>query len=141
MLTLFRHLSLATLAVSTLLAGCTVLEVDRIDYKSAGKGPSLEVPPDLTALSRDTRYTVPGSSITASGYAAGQTNVSVPTAAASISDVRIERAGNQRWLVVPESPDKVWPTVKEFWQENGFLMKVEMPEAGDATEEDSAGQG
>ena len=44
--------------------------------------------------------------------------------------VRIERSGNQRWLVVPENPDKVWPIVKEFWQEHGFLVKLELPEAG-----------
>ena len=44
--------------------------------------------------------------------------------------VRVERNGNQRWLVVPETPEKVWPMVKEFWQESGFLIKVEVPEAG-----------
>ena len=130
MLTLFRPLSLATLAISTLLAGCSVLEGDRIDYKSAGKGPSLEVPPDLTALSRDTRYTVPGGSVTASGYAAGQTNVSVPTAAASISDVRIERAGNQRWLVVARPADQLWGSVRDFWQESGFLISIDQQNLG-----------
>ena len=32
--------------------------------------------------------------------------------------------------MVQEPPEKVWPVVKAFWQENGFLIKVEMPEAG-----------
>jgi outer membrane protein assembly factor BamC len=27
-------------------------------------------------------------------------------------------------------PDKLWPTVKDFWQEIGFIVNVEMPEAG-----------
>ena len=35
--------------------------------------------------------------------------------------MRIERAGTQRWLVVQEPPEKLWPVVKEFWQESGFL--------------------
>ncbi len=32
--------------------------------------------------------------------------------------------------MVPESPDKLWPVVKEFWQDNGFLLRVEMPDVG-----------
>jgi len=44
--------------------------------------------------------------------------------------LRIERAGTQRWLVVEDPPEKIWPVVKDFWQENGFLVKLELPEAG-----------
>jgi outer membrane protein assembly factor BamC len=44
--------------------------------------------------------------------------------------MRIERAGAERWLVIPEPAEKVWPLVKEFWQESGFLIKLEVPEAG-----------
>jgi outer membrane protein assembly factor BamC len=44
--------------------------------------------------------------------------------------MRIERSGTQRWLVVGGAPDKFWPVVKEFWQELGFLVNVEIPEAG-----------
>jgi hypothetical protein len=48
-----------------------VLESDKIDYKSAGKAPTLEVPPDLSQLSRDNRYAVPGGAVTANAYQAG----------------------------------------------------------------------
>jgi outer membrane protein assembly factor BamC len=44
--------------------------------------------------------------------------------------MRVDRAGNQRWLVVSEPPEKVWPLVRDFWQENGFLISVNVPEAG-----------
>ena len=47
-----------------------------------------------------------------------------------VEKMRIERAGTQRWLVVPGSPDKFWPAIKEFWQELGFIVNVELPEAG-----------
>ena len=52
-------LSGALLAV--LLAGCsgTLFEKKEIDYKSAGKLPPLEIPPDLTRPGRDDRYAVP----------------------------------------------------------------------------------
>ncbi|MGZ5848019.1 MAG: outer membrane protein assembly factor BamC, partial [Ramlibacter sp.] len=49
---------LALLTLCAALAACSVLEGEKIDYKSAGKGVSLEVPPDLTQLSRDSRYVV-----------------------------------------------------------------------------------
>ena len=42
----------------------------------------------------------------------------------------MERSGTQRWLVVQGEPDDIWPVVKEFWQELGFIIKMEMPEAG-----------
>jgi outer membrane protein assembly factor BamC len=44
--------------------------------------------------------------------------------------MRIERDSDERWLVVNEPPEKVWPVLKSFWQENGFLIARELPEAG-----------
>ncbi|MDO8251601.1 MAG: outer membrane protein assembly factor BamC [Rhodoferax sp.] len=121
---------LALLSLSLTLAACSVLESDRIDYKSAGKGPTLDVPPDLTQLSRDTRYAVPGSAVTASSFQIGQATESVPTAVTSIGDVRIERAGTQRWLVINRPADKLWEPVRDFWQENGFLLAMDQANLG-----------
>jgi len=119
-----------------LLAGCVTEETlsGKVDYKSTGTLPSLEVPPDLTSPARDNRYVVPDggkTSATYSGYQAerrerpGQSSV-LP----DFDRMRIERAGTQRWLVVQEPADKLWPLVKDFWQENGLLVKLEVPEAG-----------
>lgn len=44
--------------------------------------------------------------------------------------MRIERAGGQRWLVVNRTPEDLWPQIKDFWQESGFLISVENPQAG-----------
>ena len=112
------------------LAACSVLEGDKIDYKSAGKGISLEVPPDLTALSRDSRYTVPGGPVTASSYAVGQAAPALPTAASTLGDVRIEKEGNKRWLVVNRPADQLWNPIREFWQENGFLLTLDEANLG-----------
>ena len=53
------------LGLSMALAACSILETDKVDYKSATKAPSLAVPPDLTQLSRDNRYAIPGGAVTA----------------------------------------------------------------------------
>ena len=124
----FSRLSLLTLSLA--LGACSVLETDKVDYKSASKAPTLEVPPDLSQLTRDTRYTVPGRPVTASSYQVGQTTQSVPTAAASLGDVRIERSGTQRWLVVNRPPEKLWDDVRDFWQENGFLLTLDQANLG-----------
>ena len=122
---------LALLSACLTLGACTVLQGDKVDYKSAGKAPSLDVPPDLTQLSRENRYAVPGTPVTASSFQLGQTtSQSVPTAVNSLSDVRIERVGNQRWLVIDRPADKLWEPVKDFWQENGFLLVVEQANLG-----------
>lgn len=121
---------LGLVALCASLASCSVLEGDKIDYKSAGRGVSLEVPPDLTQLSRDSRYTVPGGPVTASSFQVGQAAPSLPTAASAIGDVRIERAGTQRWLVVNRPADQLWGPVRDFWQENGFLLALDQSNLG-----------
>ncbi|MFT4242489.1 MAG: outer membrane protein assembly factor BamC [Acidovorax sp.] len=118
---------LSLLALALALSACSALEGDKIDYKSAGKGPSLEVPPDLTQLSRDSRYTIPGSGpVSAAALQAGQASQPTGTsnaAAQVLGDVRIERDGNQRWLVISRPADKLWEPVREFWQESGFNLE------------------
>ncbi len=119
------------LAVVASLAACSVLESDKIDYKSAGKAPSLEVPPDLTQLSRENRYAVPGGAVTANAYQAGMTNApGAPTAVNTLGDVRMERAGTQRWIVVKRTPEQLWEPTRDFWQENGFLLTTDQRNLG-----------
>lgn len=123
-------LRLALCAIALTLGGCSVLEPDKVDYKSAGKAASLDVPPDLTQLSRDTRYAVPGGAVTATGFNIGQTNQGVPVAARTVGDVRIERLGNQRWIVVKRPADQILPIIRDFWQESGFLITFDQPALG-----------
>ena len=125
-----RFAKLGVLAMCAALSACSVFEGEKIDYKSAGKGTSLEVPPDLTQLSRDSRYTVPGGPVTASSFQVGQAAPNMPTAANTLGDVRIERAGTQRWLVVNRSADELWNPIREFWQESGFLLVQDQANLG-----------
>lgn len=128
--------ALCALMAMGMLSGCSSLketmEGTKLDYKSSGsaKGPSLDVPPDLTQLSRDSRYVVPGVAISASNYQVSQPVQSVTTATTSVGDVRIERAGSQRWLVVNRPADKLWTPVRDFWQENGFLLAQDQENLG-----------
>ncbi|MBN8748513.1 Outer membrane protein assembly factor BamC [Xylophilus ampelinus] len=122
---------LVLLAVVASLAACSVLESDKIEYKSAGKAPTLEVPPDLTQLSRENRYAIPGGAVSANAFEAGRANApAIPTAVASLGDVRMERAGQERWIVVNRTPEQLWEPVRDFWLENGFLLTMEQRNLG-----------
>jgi outer membrane protein assembly factor BamC len=128
----------AAVGATLLLGACStaqeMLQGKKIDYKSAGQLPPLEIPPDLTAPARDNRYLVPESkAATFSAYDAqrsGQPRTDSVSVLPTMEKMRIERSGSQRWLVVSEPPEKLWPIVKDFWQEVGFLINVESPNTG-----------
>ena len=121
----------SVMALASLLSACSVLEEDKIDYKSAAKATTLEVPPDLTQLRKESRYAIESTSATASGFqSAGNRVVDAGTAANALGPVRIERQGNQRWLVANLPADKVWEPLREFWTSNGFVLVTDAADVG-----------
>jgi outer membrane protein assembly factor BamC len=147
-----RPLGLALLATVSLGACTSInksLEGDKVDYKSsASKSVSLEVPPDLSQLSRDSRYTPTGGSISAAALqtpaapgvavpAGTAASGAVPAAAtapalapSTYGDVQLVRAGSQRWLLTKQTPEQLWPQLQAFWGERGFQLDVEQKEVG-----------
>jgi len=135
-----RALVLTTLAFS--LSACSMLGLDtnKVDYKSSKKAAPLDVPPDLTQLEKDGRYAVPDSRgiATASGMnkggaaqAANPVTGAVETIGPVSTDaVRVERSGNQKWLVVKQSPEQLWPEIKKFWEDSGFEIAQDSPTTG-----------
>lgn len=129
----------AATTAALVLAGCsgTLIEGKKIDYKSAGNVKPLDVPADLATPPTSDRYNIPESgagSATASEYAAeGQGPRAAPGPAPVLppqDKVQFERAGSQRWLVVEATPEALWPVIKEFWQDNGFLIDIESQQTG-----------
>jgi len=128
---------LVAAAAAAMLSGCALFGDSSVDYKSAGTMPPLEIPPDLTSPGRDNRYVIPEaarSSATLSGYQAERRDASPRIGSAAllpeIERMKVERSGTQRWLVVQEPPEKLWPLIRDFWQQSGFLIKLEILEAG-----------
>lgn len=134
-----RFHSLALLAtLSAALAACSSIEGngDKIDYRGAGvKTPSLDVPPDLTQLARDGRYTAPGGVVSAAAFQAG-TPASAPAATGPTvapmpsADLRIERERDKRWLVTTLPPEQLWPQLRTFWRDRGFNLVLDQPDTG-----------
>ncbi len=134
-----RGLVLSALMIS--LTGCgminSVIESDKVDYKGAKKAAPLDIPPDLTKLEKDNRYAVPdGRGVaTASTYQQAR-GTGAPVAAGgpigvpNTQGMRVERAGTQRWLVVNQTPEQLWPQLKQFWADSGFTLVSESPTTG-----------
>lgn len=133
--------SLTLVALSVTLAGCSssLLETKRIDYKGARKMQQpLEVPPDLTQPSGDERFAVPD--ITPRGVATfsaySSDRAGMPQVASEQGvlvapvSMHVERAGSQRWLVVSGKAEELWPQIKDFWLELGFILNIDSPQIG-----------
>jgi outer membrane protein assembly factor BamC len=120
------------------LAGCSALDSKKIDYKGSTKTKPLEVPPDLASPSANPGFKVPEGSGTAATATASQlqqqatkpVGSEASTVLPTSAKARFERGGSQRWLVVSDTPERLWPVVKDFWQESGFLIETEKPSQG-----------
>ena len=129
---------LATLALLALATGCSSLDAglsgDTVDYRSAtAKSKPLDVPPDLSQLTRDSRYQPTGGVVSAAAAAAAPAVASTgaPTVAlATLGGMRIERQGQQRWLVTTATPEQLWPQLLVFWTQRGFTLAIEDAKTG-----------
>ena len=129
----------------TLTGGCSGTLEDAMDnvlpssepkYKSSKRTSPLEIPPDLSSASIGDSYPVPENprdgGTTYSEYATGgNRTVSIQNSVLpQLDNVRMERSGDERWLVVNATPDQVWPRARDFWLEQGFLIQMEDPRVG-----------
>ena len=125
-----------TLLAAAALAGCSsgFLAGEKVDYRSAARQTQgLDVPPDLTQLAREGRFQAPAPVVSAAA-AAGPIRTSAPTTSAvapsAIGDMRVLRDGDLRWLQVPQSPEQLWPQLRQFWLDAGFTLEVDNPATG-----------
>ncbi len=140
-----RILVLSVLAA--VIAGCgTVKSIKeeflpdkkKVDYREAREEPQLEVPPDLTSSTIDDGLIIPdlgpgSGSASISDYnreRAGNRTLRSATVLPKQDDIRLARDNNSRWLVIKGSAQQVWPRLREFFLQNGFLIKREDPRIG-----------
>jgi outer membrane protein assembly factor BamC len=123
------------------LAGCDTLDrwfsTDHVDYKNVASAPSLDVPPGLNPVPTDnSKYIAPPATTGLGGVPEQQKTVSgtltfgVPNQQDALG-MHVEQDGKSSWLVVDgRTPEQLWPQLKEFWQANGFNLKIESPSTG-----------
>ncbi|WP_244813683.1 outer membrane protein assembly factor BamC [Caballeronia sp. Lep1P3] len=125
----------ALFTVAGIVAGCGTSSPTAINYKSdqRSKQSSLAVPPNLLDEAVDQRSLPPqsGQASLSDLQQVQKVAPSAPTVVPPVSGLRIQRDGAERWLVVDgKSPDQVWPQIRRFWQEQGFLLVVDSRDKG-----------
>lgn len=140
-----RILVLSALAV--IIAGCGAIDSvkeeflpdkKKVDYREAREEPTLEIPPDLTSSTIDDGLIIPdlgpgSGSASITDYnreRAGNRTLRRAAVLPKQDDIRLERDNNSRWLVIKGSVAQVWPRLREFFLQNGFLIKREDPRIG-----------
>jgi outer membrane protein assembly factor BamC len=135
----FRTLAFVLVPL-VLTSGCGIFKTDEQQRAARTRERPLEVPPDLTTPTQDERYALPDPRASTSfsqysrdrtGTAAGTPMVATASSVLPVSaNARIERGGDQRWIVAKAEPAQVWPIVRAFWLDIGFSIVREAPEAG-----------
>ncbi|TDN69435.1 outer membrane protein assembly factor BamC [Paraburkholderia sp. BL10I2N1] len=118
-----------------LVAGCGTSSPTQVDYKSDSKSKevSLAVPPNLIDETADQRSLPPqgGESSLSTLKQVQAAAPNVDTAVPPVPDMHLQRDGSETWLVIDnKAPDQVWPQIRRFWQEQGFLLVVEQRDKG-----------
>lgn len=136
MLNKSRYTVPVVLLAGLLLAACGVMDKvapgrEKVDYKKSKAIDTLEVPPELsTSTINDAPETLDTAQTTLSGFGATQPARDTQSVMPVRADMRVERDGDQRWLVVSGSPEQVWPRIREFWLQEGFMLRLEDPRLG-----------
>lgn len=106
-----------------------------IDYKSSKQQKPLDIPPDLTQPAQNNSMDVPNLDQKANTYSAYHGHQdktrSKNSASGSIQpDVRYRHEGTLSWLELKGTRQQVWPLVREFWMQKGFVLVVDKPKLG-----------
>lgn len=137
-----RYVLVAMLGVGAVVFGGCASREKKHEYEtSPGQRSALEIPPDLTKPKSDGAMVVPdaatqpapetGASADAAPTTKGDVIIAEPATSSSSmrssrpgsmgedvlpasDNIRLERAGSQRWLVVKAPPAQVWDMVREF---------------------------
>ena len=126
-------------AVTASVGGCGWMNDDEgffvnreDDYVTAVPAPPLEVPERLSNAAIQEVMAVPDLPPDAGRHIFAD-EVPRPEAIYAreqAEGVRIQKLGDRRWLLVPQSPAIVWPKVKQFLADNGVRVTAEDGDAG-----------
>lgn len=145
MINTFRFLVVAGVAFS--LVACSSVGTDdllpdkSVEYKREAQAKrNLEIPPDLTSTRINDRMSVPDNLGGAANYSEYMVDRKLrgvegggPVGKGVLPphpDIKVERDGNARWLLVNGDADAVWDKLLDFWQDQGILLAEENPQLG-----------
>ena len=136
--TKIRFLALAA-GISVAMVGCStvddLLSQDQVDYKSTVRADPLSLPPDLSDTQINTpQYSVTGNTASALAYNESQERTAASNQGLNVlpevDGMKVARSGNTRWLQIDADPNLVYPRLISFWNNEGFTINRDNPQAG-----------
>lgn len=134
----FRILALAA-GATVALTGCNtvqdLLSQDQVDYKSTVRGDPLSLPPDLSdAQINNPQYSMTGGTASALVYNEAQERAAASNQGLNVlpevAGMKVMRSGDTRWLQINADPNQVYPRLVSFWNNEGFTINRDNPQAG-----------
>ncbi len=137
---IFRLRMCGAALAAVLVSGCGLIDRGdggffynpKDDYLESVQHNKLVVPEDLRTLENTDPFPIPVTPPAAnpSFYPERPPLPDAIYANDNRDEVRIQRLGDRRWLVVPEPPTTAWPKVKQFMAENGVALVYDDPSTG-----------
>ena len=115
--------------ISLFLNGCGFLKFGS-DYADSGSTGSLEAPPDLVTPQWEDSLKIPKTANDRVSALETQAPALGAAVLPEFLDVRVRREGPTTWLEVDSDPVTLWPSLRKFWQDEGFAMGAEEPVLG-----------
>lgn len=135
----FRFLALAA-GTTAVLAGCSTVDdllgQTEVDYRSTVRAAPLSLPPDLSDQHiRNPQYSLTGGTASAVAYNETQERLAASSQQGlnvlpEVSGMKVMRSGDTRWLQIEADPNVIYPRLIAFWQNEGFTINRDNPQAG-----------
>jgi len=99
----------------------------KINYYSDKSVTSLEIPPDLTSPTFENSFRISEFANDINPNTVNLTNKEIEDKTqkiiAATADIEVKKSGNRRWLIVDKNPEIIWDLSKQFFKDNGFVIK------------------
>lgn len=122
------------LSFMAILGACSSFSSNDIDYQAATTREPLDVPPNLITPESSDRFDIPpigGATLSEFQREQGTAGSDGQSAVLpQLQGVSFKREGTEAWLNTSLPAEEVWVLMREFWQENGFVIASEEPELG-----------
>ena len=119
----------------TTVSACVLRDRSK-DYRRSGSITPIVLPEEMKGISLDPIYPIPAVQKRDDAfYDAEEDGFDIPrpepmSSEAEQTRVKIQRVGQQRWIVLEAPPSQVWPLSQSFLARNGVLVSRSQPATG-----------
>lgn len=121
-----------SIVAAFLVVSCSSSDKEVVRYKTTKSLPTLEIPPDLTALDDSQNKSLPFSSVgTKSAIARYKDSGELlDRVLPKLANMQLRGEGGFHWLEVDHDATEVYSLLKQFWAEEGFTLVKDEPLIG-----------